>query len=62
MPEQGAQRLGHRGIRQVSVGEGNAAASQHHGPGAGRVAGELLDQAGLAHPGLASDHHRCRLP
>ena len=63
-PDGGRQRpqgLHHRRVRQDAVADVEAAAGQHHGAGRAGLAGELGDQPGLAHPGLAGHHDGDRL-
>jgi predicted enzyme related to lactoylglutathione lyase len=56
-----AQRLDDRRKRQSLLAQRHTTATKHPHPPLTRGGGELLDQAGLAHPGLATDHHHQRL-
>ena len=58
----GAQGRGHRRERQVASGQLHAAAHQHGRPAAARSRRELLDEPGLADPGLAHHEHRSWAP
>ncbi len=57
---QGAQRGGERGERQT-VGADLDAAAEHDDGALTGGGGELLDEAGLADPGLTADHQRLRV-
>ena len=50
------QRLGEDGVRQVALERGRPRL-EDGAPGAGRLAGEMGEQARLADPGLAVDEH-----
>lgn len=58
---QGAQGRGERGERQSVGADLHAAAECHDGALPAGGGGELLDQPGLADPGLATDQQRLRL-
>jgi hypothetical protein len=53
---QAPQRLDHRRERHAFLAQRHAAAAQHPHALLLRYRGELLDQAGLADPGLPADH------
>jgi hypothetical protein len=60
-PAQTAQRLHYRYVGQRPLAELDAAAEQHLSAALADLAGELGDQAGLAHAGLTADAQRQRL-
>ncbi|GAB3942000.1 hypothetical protein GCM10027614_28280 [Micromonospora vulcania] len=61
-PQHRAQGGGERGERQAGLAELQALPDEHPRAGLGGVPGELLQQPGLADPGLAADQHGAGLP
>ena len=56
-PDELAQGRDERGEREATVADPQALAGEDAGPAGPRPSGELLDEPGLADPGLAADEH-----